>query len=127
MAVLSRSQRRPLLDLLLLAEKIVDFGLQLLHPFLFALCRRLSVLDKAVDQLFLQLRDPRPFPLGSEALFAGPPSFSSPMGAFCIVVGNHGFLSSPLVIDAVFLAGEWGRGQPAPVDRNYRQAATPLG
>src|SRR5271166_6298216 len=55
---LSRPDRRPLLDLLLLAQKIVDFGLQGLNPFLFPRRCRLSVFHKAVDHQVLQFRDP---------------------------------------------------------------------
>jgi hypothetical protein len=47
---LSRSHCRPLLDLLLFAEEIVDFDLQRPKPFLLPVCRRLSVFHKAVNQ-----------------------------------------------------------------------------
>jgi hypothetical protein len=47
---LGRSDRRPPLDILLLAEQIVDLGLHNPDPVLFSLCGRVSVLDKAGDR-----------------------------------------------------------------------------
>ena len=57
---LSRPGGRPLLDLLLFAQKIVDFGLQCLNAGCLPIRHRLSVFDKAVDQQVLQLGDPGP-------------------------------------------------------------------
>ena len=58
---LSQSHYRPLFDLLLLAEKIVDFRLQFSNLLLLPLCRRLPMRDKAIDQQVLEFRNPRAF------------------------------------------------------------------
>jgi len=96
---LSRSRCRPLLDLLLFAEKIVDFGLQFSNPLLLPLCRCLPVLDKAVDQQILQFRDPRALLWGQKPSVLAHPS-PPPEGYFVLSwatsARNHQFLFSPL-------------------------------
>jgi hypothetical protein len=57
---LGRAYRRPFFDLFLFAQKTVDFGLHCFDVFLLAFRHRLSVLDKALDQQVLKLRDPGP-------------------------------------------------------------------
>jgi hypothetical protein len=58
---LGRSYSRPLLDLFLLAQEAINLGPQLVGAGLLPICNRLCMLNKALDQLVLQLRDPGPF------------------------------------------------------------------
>jgi len=58
---LSRSGYCPPLDLLLLAEETVDFGLQLRGAGIVPICRCLPEFDKPLDQEILHLSNPGPF------------------------------------------------------------------
>src|SRR5262249_32755465 len=57
---LGRAYSRPFLDLFLFTQNAVDFCFYRLDALLLPASRRLSVLDKALDQQVLKFDDPRP-------------------------------------------------------------------
>ena len=74
---LSRSDSGPLLDLLLFAQEMVDFGLQRLNAILLPVRRCLSVFHKSVESASLAAPRPWRVPLELTAHCAAPFCFSS--------------------------------------------------